>query len=87
MFSRRCWRRRGHRRGICCVLRGAQTEQLEKAVELALQAIPTVSGNQDIHISQHTQRLLNRADKLTQEAGDAYVSTDTVPTGDARQQA
>ncbi|MDB0009485.1 AAA family ATPase, partial [Luminiphilus sp.] len=57
---------------------GAQTEQLEKAVELALQAIPTVSGNQDIHISQDTQRLLNRADKLTQEAGDAYVSTDTV---------
>ncbi len=57
---------------------GAQTEQLEKAVEQALQAIPTVSGNQDIHISQDTQRLLNRADKLTQEAGDAYVSTDTV---------
>ena len=57
---------------------GVQTEQLEKAVEQALQAIPTVSGNQDIHISQDTQRLLNRADKLTQEAGDAYVSTDTV---------
>jgi ATP-dependent Clp protease ATP-binding subunit ClpB len=57
---------------------GAQIEQLEKAVEQALQAIPTVSGDQDIHISQDAQRLLNRADKLTQEAGDAYVSTDTV---------
>jgi ATP-dependent Clp protease ATP-binding subunit ClpB len=57
---------------------GAQIEQLEKAVEQTLQATPTVSGDQDIHISQDTQRLLNRADKLTQEAGDAYVSTDTV---------
>ena len=57
---------------------GAQIEPLEKAVEQALQAIPTVSGDQDIHISQDAQRLLNRADKLTQEAGDAYVSTDTV---------
>ena len=57
---------------------GAQVEQLEKAVEQMLQTIPTVSGDQDIHISQEAQRLLNRADKLTQEAGDAYVSTDTV---------
>ena len=57
---------------------GARIEQLEKAVEQALRAIPTVSGDQDIHISQDAQRLLNRADKLTQEAGDAYVSTDTV---------
>ena len=57
---------------------GARIEQLEKAVELALRAIPTVSGDQDIHISQDAQRLLNRADKLTQQAGDAYVSTDTV---------
>ena len=57
---------------------GAQITQLEKAVEQTLQAIPTVSGDQDIQISQDAQRLLNRADKLTQEAGDAYVSTDTV---------
>jgi ATP-dependent Clp protease ATP-binding subunit ClpB len=57
---------------------GAQIAQLEKAVEQTLQAIPTVSGDQDVHISQDAQRLLNRADKLTQEAGDAYVSTDTV---------
>jgi ATP-dependent Clp protease ATP-binding subunit ClpB len=57
---------------------GARIEQLEKAVEQALRAIPTVSGDQDIHISQDAQRLLNRADKLTQQAGDAYVSTDTV---------
>ena len=57
---------------------GAQVEQIEKAVAQMLQTIPTVSGDQDIHISQDTQRLLNRADKLTQEAGDAYVSTDTV---------
>ena len=57
---------------------GAQIEQLEGAVEQALAKIPTVSGGQDIHMGQDAQRLLNRADKLTQEAGDAYVSTDTV---------
>ena len=31
-----------------------------------------------MHISQDTQRLLNQADKLSQQAGDAYLSTDSV---------
>ncbi|GIR70842.1 MAG: hypothetical protein CM15mP74_20930 [Halieaceae bacterium] len=31
-----------------------------------------------MHISQETQRLLNRADKLSQQAGDSYISTDSV---------
>merc|ERR1712224_599847 len=32
----------------------------------------------DVHVSQETQRLLNRADKLSQKAGDTYLSTDAV---------
>ena len=60
---------------------GADTESLQHAVESALAAMATVSGTEDIHISQETQRLLNRADKLSQQAGDAYVSTDTVLLG------
>ena len=57
---------------------GADTESLRHDVEAALAGMATVSGTEDIHISQETQRLLNRADKLSQQAGDAYVSTDTV---------
>ena len=57
---------------------GADTESLQHAVDDALAAVPTVSGTEDIHISQETQRLLNRADKLSQQAEDAYISTDTV---------
>ena len=38
----------------------------------------TVSGSEDVHVSQETQRLLNRADKLSQQAGDTYLSTDAV---------
>ncbi|MBA4693217.1 MAG: ATP-dependent chaperone ClpB [Congregibacter sp.] len=57
---------------------GADTESLQRAVDVALDGVPTVSGAEDIHISQETQRLLNRADKLSQQAEDAYISTDTV---------
>ena len=57
---------------------GADTESLRHAVAAALAGMATVSGTEDIHISQETQRLLNRADKLSQQSGDAYVSTDTV---------
>ena len=57
---------------------GANTESLRHAADVALAGMATVSGTEDIHISQETQRLLNRADKLSQQAGDAYVSTDTV---------
>ena len=60
---------------------GADTESLQLTLDAALAGLATVSGNEDIHISQETQRLLNRADKLSQQAGDAYVSTDTVLLG------
>ena len=57
---------------------GIQVEPLAASLEAALAASPTVSGSEDVHISQETQRLLNRADKLSQQAGDSYISTDSV---------
>ena len=57
---------------------GASVEPLQASVDQALTGIATVSGTADVHISQDTQRLLNQADKLSQRAGDAYLSTDSV---------
>ena len=57
---------------------GAAVEPLQAAVDAALGAMATVSGSEDVHVSQETQRLLNRADKLSQQAGDTYLSTDAV---------
>ena len=57
---------------------GAAVEILQASVDAALLAMATVSGSEDIHVSQETQRLLNRADKLSQQAGDTHLSTDTV---------
>ena len=57
---------------------GGAVEPLLTAVDSALGAMATVSGSEDVHVSQETQRLLNRADKLSQQAGDTYLSTDAV---------
>ncbi|HCH62913.1 MAG TPA: ATP-dependent chaperone ClpB [Deltaproteobacteria bacterium] len=57
---------------------GATVEPLQASVDDALGAMATVSGNEDVHVSQETQRLLNRADKLSQQAGDTYLSTDAI---------
>ena len=57
---------------------GAAVEPLQSSVDNALGAMATVSGSEDVHVSQETQRLLNRADKLSQQAGDMYLSTDAV---------
>ncbi len=57
---------------------GTVVEPLQAAVDQALSSTATVSGTADVHISQDTQRLLNQADKLSQQAGDAYLSTDSV---------
>lgn len=57
---------------------GARLDQLETLLSAALDRLPTVSGSEDVHVSQETQRLLNRADKLSQQAGDSYISTDSV---------
>ena len=60
---------------------GAAIDALQVEIDTALGAMATVSGSDDIHVSQETQRLLNRADKLSQQAGDAYLSTDAVLLG------
>ena len=58
---------------------GAQLAQLSGAVETAVSQLPTVSGAAgDVHISQDTSRLLNRADKLAQDRKDAYLSSELV---------
>jgi len=57
---------------------GATLAPLQASVDAAVASMPTVTGSDDVHISQDTQRLLNRADKLSQQAGDAYLSTDSV---------
>ena len=57
---------------------GARVDQLETLLSVALDTLPTVAGSEDVHISPETQRLLNRADKLSQQAGDSFISTDSV---------
>ena len=57
---------------------GAAVDPLRASVDTALAAMATVAGSEDVHVSQETQRLLNRADKLSQQAGDTYLSTDAV---------
>jgi ATP-dependent Clp protease ATP-binding subunit ClpB len=58
---------------------GADVANLEKAVEQALAALPTVTGSGgDIHLSNDCGRVLNQADKLSQQRGDAYVSSELV---------
>lgn len=57
---------------------GANDKALDSALSGLLAAMPTVSGNTDVHISADTQRLLNQADKLAQKAGDTFISIDAV---------
>ena len=57
---------------------GAAVEPLQTSVDNALGAMATVSGSEDVHVSQETQRLLNRADKHSQQVGDTYLSTDAI---------
>ena len=59
-------------------LAGISIESLQAEVDRALDAMATVSNAEDVTISQETQRLLNRSDKLAQQAGDAFLSTDSV---------
>ena len=45
----------------------------------ALSLVPTVKGGRgDVHLSQDSSRLLNRADKLAQTRQDAYLSSELV---------
>ncbi len=58
---------------------GANVAQVMAAAEAEMTKLPTVSGGSgDVHISQESSRLLNRADKLAQERKDAYLSSELV---------
>lgn len=57
----------------------ADLQRLTSVVQDSLESQPTVSGSAgDVHISQDTSRLLNRADKLAQERKDTYLSSELV---------
>jgi len=56
---------------------GADVSSLEQALEQALEALPRVSGGGDVHLSNDCGRVLNLADKLAQQRGDAYISSET----------
>ncbi len=58
---------------------GADMGSLSAAIDRALAQLPSVTGSAgDVHISQDSSRLLNRADKLSQERKDTYLSSELV---------
>jgi len=58
---------------------GANMGSLSALVDKALEQLPQVSGAAgDVHLSQDSSRLLNRADKAAQQRNDAYLSTELV---------
>ncbi|MDJ0878245.1 MAG: ATP-dependent chaperone ClpB [Halieaceae bacterium] len=58
---------------------GANIAALESAAEQAVEALPRVTGGGgDIHLGNDTGRVLNQADKLSQQRGDAYISSELV---------
>ncbi len=58
---------------------GGNLSQLVAAVSSALDALPTVTGTGgDVHMSADLGRILNLADKLAQQGGDAYISSELV---------
>lgn len=58
---------------------GADVNTLRAEVQGAIDALPTVSGTEgDVHVSQDLARILNVTDKLAQQGGDAYISSELV---------
>lgn len=58
---------------------GADITALAAAVQAAVDALPTVQGTGgDVHMSPDLGRILNVTDKLAQQGGDAYLSTELV---------
>ncbi len=58
---------------------GANVSVLKAGVEKALSGVARLADSTgDVQGSQALGRLLNRADKLSQERGDAYISSDVV---------
>ena len=58
---------------------GANINPLLQSVNRAVDALPTVSGTAgDVHVSSDLGRILNIADKLAQQGGDSYISSELV---------
>ena len=58
---------------------GVKVAALEGAVEQSLEALPRVTGGAgDLHLSNEAGRVLNQADKLSQQRGDDYISSELV---------
>lgn len=58
---------------------GADIAALQSELHQAVEQLPTVSGNAgEVHVSQGLGRVLNIADKLAQQKGDAYLSSECV---------
>ena len=58
---------------------GANLAGLKTGLKSALEALPTVSGTGgDVHMSNDLGRILNVADKLAQQGGDTYISSELV---------
>ena len=56
---------------------GVQDKALNDLLNKALAAMPQVQGQAgEVHMSQQTSRILNVADKLSQERGDSFISSD-----------
>ncbi|MEM0955936.1 MAG: ATP-dependent chaperone ClpB [Pseudomonadota bacterium] len=58
---------------------GVDVMALSTELEQKLHALPQVSGTAgDVHLSSDAGRVLNQADKLSQQRGDAYISSEMV---------
>jgi ATP-dependent Clp protease ATP-binding subunit ClpB len=61
---------------------GIDLVKLERTANDALEALPQVSGGTgDVHLSNDAGRALNQADKLSQQRGDAYISSELLLLG------
>ncbi|GAA6139289.1 ATP-dependent chaperone ClpB [Arenicella sp. 4NH20-0111] len=56
---------------------GVAEKNLSDKLDIALSELPQVQGQAgEIHLSQQTARILNVADKLAQQRGDSFISSD-----------
>ena len=56
---------------------GVHDKALNDLLNKALSAMPQVQGQAgEVHLSQQTSRIINVADKLSQERGDSFISSD-----------
>ncbi|BCE00534.1 ATP-dependent chaperone ClpB [Marinicellulosiphila megalodicopiae] len=57
---------------------GGQLSKLQDSIKSALANMPTVQGQNDIHMSNDCIRIMNMADKLSQKRNDQYISCELV---------